>query len=214
MVIPDESPRASLPAIISRLRIRTTERIHMPELRRDKPEKLLQRLLEGLSHSSEYPVIVDAWWEADTLVVMPASFRKLRVPVSNLPKLPDVSKQIRDNFEIDEYGEYIYWPDLDMHIGWSGFIQAVDPAAGIEARQKSKEFNRRYGLAIRSLREQAGKRQADILGLNDRTVRRIEKGQCRVTAKALEYLARAHNMSANDYLDALATQIHDTSNTV
>jgi transcriptional regulator with XRE-family HTH domain len=76
--------------------------------------------------------------------------------------------------------------------------------AKLRAEQESAKFNARYGQAIRSLREARGLKQSDIKGLEERTVRRIEKGETRATVNALAKLAEAHEVSLTDYLGELA----------
>ncbi|MDD4061857.1 MAG: hypothetical protein PHW08_14315 [Kiritimatiellae bacterium] len=110
-------------------------------------------------------------------------------------------------FEIDDEGEYIYWPSHDVHVGWDQFEQSIHPEASITAKQSSQEFNRQYGQAIQILREKAGLRQSDIPGLDSRTIRRIEQGNTRATSNALHKLAAAHGMAVQDYMNALAEHL-------
>jgi hypothetical protein len=151
--------------------------------------------------------ILDAWWEESTFVVVSPSgegFRKLRVPLGKLPVLAECSKEARDNFKIDEDGVFIYWPGIDVHLGWEQFEQAVDKQSCLKAKQQSDEFNRAYGAAIRKAREAHKLLQSSIKGLTPRQIRRIETGQCRATYNALGKLAQAHGMSISEYLGKLA----------
>jgi len=54
------------------------------------------------------------------------------------------------------------------------------------------------------LRKEKGLRQSDIEGLTARQIGRIENGQCRATLSALQKLAKAHNMSVNEYMEKLS----------
>jgi ribosome-binding protein aMBF1 (putative translation factor) len=123
-------------------------------------------------------------------------------------QIRQASLQQRNHFQIDEDGDQVYWPDLDVHMGWSQFRQAVDPASRIRAQQKDARFNKSYGAAIRDLRESHGLNQSDIRDLDERTVRRIEQGETRATANAIEKLAAAHRMKTNDYMQELANRLH------
>ena len=67
-------------------------------------------------------------------------------------------------------------------------------------------MTRDYGDAIRRLREQHELRQSDVEGMDERHVRRIEKGESPTTHSALDKLAQSHGMSLGDYLDALAAE--------
>ena len=65
-------------------------------------------------------------------------------------------------------------------------------------------ITRRYGAAIRKVREEAGISQSKIEGLTERQLRRIEQGECRATRTALAALAKAHGLDANAYMERLA----------
>lgn len=170
-------------------------------------ELFVERILLALDNGDYEGRIIDARWEEDTLVVVsPAAnrFNKLRVPLKKLPVLQGHNRQERENFEIDEEGVFIYWPELDIHLGWEQFEQAVDEGAYLKAKQQSEEFNKSYGIAIRELRQKGQLRQSDIKGLTPRQVGRIERGECRATHNALSKLAKAHNMSVSEYMNELA----------
>jgi hypothetical protein len=95
------------------------------------------------------------------------------------------------------------WPELDVHLGWNQFLQAVDPEELRKAQQRSVDFNERYGAAIRKIREESGILQSKAEGLTDWQVRRIEQGECRATSAAISALAKAHGLHANTYMARL-----------
>jgi len=173
----------------------------------NEAELFVARFLSALDSGGYEGRIIDARWEEDTLVVVSPignRFIKLRVPLEKLSVLQGHNGQERKNFEIDEDGAFIYWPDLDIHLGWEQFEQAVDPRAYLKAKQQAEAFNKTYGIAVRELREKSELRQSDIIGLTSRQVGRIERGECRATHNALSKLAKAHNMSISDYMNELA----------
>lgn len=170
-------------------------------------EPFVERFLLALDSGDYEGRIIDARWEGDALVLVSPRknlFDKLRVPLEKLPVLQGHSKKKLRNFEIDEDGAFIYWPDLDIHLGWEQFEQAVDQRAYLKAKQHSEAFNKAYGSAIRKLREKSDLRQTDIKGFTPRQVGRIERGQCRATHNALSKFAKAHKMSISDYMNELA----------
>lgn len=61
----------------------------------------------------------------------------------------------------------------------------------------------RFGEAVAAFRKQCGLKQADIHGLSERQVRRIEKGE-RTKVDTLGILARSHGLSLKAYLDKIA----------
>jgi len=147
--------------------------------------------------------IIDAYLAGNELLVRGPRHRMLHVPIRSIPVLKGQPSAVLRNFQIDPDGAFLHWPDLDVHLGWNQFLQAVEPAELRKAQQRSAEFNRRYGAAIRKVREDAGIRQDKIPGLTDRQLRRIEQGQCRATSSALNALAKAHGVDATAYMDKL-----------
>lgn len=201
-------PDQSIPALLAKLHVRDERRVHLAKVDAGREKEYLSRFLQTLSVADAETAILDAWWEGDTLVVISPKFDRLRVPLSSLPKkLQSCSKTKRSNFEVDEFGDFLYWPDPDVHMGWSQFEQAVNPQARLRARQESTEFNKRYGGAIRGLREEKGLRQSGIKGLDERTIRRIEQGRTRATANAIAKLAKAHGLAPNDYMSEVASRL-------
>lgn len=207
LLFPDDSPQEALPEKICRLGIRSPERIHTPRLEVDTMETFLRRFFAALSHSPQEDSIADAWWEGDVFVILSPMFTRLKVPLDSIPKMNSASPDELAEFEIDEFGEYIYWPSHDVHMGWPQFEQIINPTLAFTAKQHSSDFNRHYGEAIRALREETGLRQSDIMGLDPRTIRRIEQGEVRATSNALQKLAVAHGMHINSYLNSLAENL-------
>ena len=106
---------------------------------------LAGRLLAALDCGDDEHRILDAWWEEQTLVVVSpsrAGFQKIRVPLEKLSSLKDCSRDKLRGFEIDPDGLFIYWPKLDVHLGWEQFETAVDQQAYLRVKQQSDEFNR------------------------------------------------------------------------
>lgn len=68
----------------------------------------------------------------------------------------------------------------------------------------SREEAARYAGAIRTLREERGLTQADIAGLTERQVRRVEQGESTPRTQTLRKLAAAHGLSLDGYLKELA----------
>lgn len=206
-------PSEAIPERLLRLRVRDPDRIFLKRVRNDaEARKFLRRLRTLLSYESREEQILDAWWEDDEFVVLSPTLRRLRVPLAALRTIRDLRKARRNalrSFSIDQDGDFVHWPSPDVHMNWEAFEQMVDPQARLRAEQRSAEFNRRYGQAIRRFREERGIRQHGIDGLDARHVRRIENGQQRATLKALEKLAVAHGLSTNRYMGQLAQRLAD-----
>jgi|GEM_PF-1155730 Protein of unknown function (DUF2442) len=198
------------------LQIRSAERFYVVEakfVRSDetKWEQLLRSFLERLSAAveSEGGRIFDAILEDGILRVVSPDFQRLEVPISKIEELANVGKKVLEHFEIDDDGAYVYWPDLDLHLGWEQLLQVVDPESVRKAQQKSRAFNERYGAAIRTIREEKGLGITEIPGLSGKQLRRIERGECRLTSSAAKELAKAHEMTPNEYLQKVAEALSE-----
>jgi hypothetical protein len=135
--------------------------------------------------------------------------RSIRSPCrwKSWPSISEPTSSRPRRLKIDEDGRFLYWPHADVHLGWQQFRQIADPAAAVVARQKTAEFNRRYGAAIRLLREERALKQADISGLTARHLRSVEHGDQPASKAMLEALAKAHGMAIEDYLKELAKRV-------
>lgn len=187
--------------------IRSESRLHVikvDDLKAPQVSQLLGRICSALGRDDSRGSIIDAYLAGDTLLVRGPRHRMLHVPVSSVPTLKGQSHAVLRNFEIDPDGSFIHWPDVDVHLGWNQFLQAVDPAELRKAQQRSAGFNERYGAAIRKIREAAGIPQSRVEGITERQLRRIEQGECRATSGALTSLAKAHGLSTNVYMERLA----------
>jgi len=208
LLLKGDMPSRAVVDRIAWLNIRDGSRIHFAETDKKDEESLAERLLIALDCGDNEHRILDAWWEEKTLVVVSPNktgFKKIRLPLDKLPALKGHSKNQLEHFEFDEDGLFIYWPDLDVHLGWDQFELAVDKQAYLRSKQQTKAFNKQYGLAIRNIREEKGLRQSDIKGLTARQVGRIERGQCRVTYKGLCKLAEAHEMDVSEYMAKISS---------
>lgn len=193
------------------LQIRSSERFYLVECKfaqsdERKWAELLRSFLGRLSVAveSDNGRIFDARIEDGVLRVVSPDFRRIEVPISKIDELSKADNKTVEHFEIDDDGAYIYWPDLDLHLGWEHLFQIVDPEAARKAQQKTHQFNERYGAAMRDLREETGLAATEILGLSYKQLRRIERGECRLTSNTANKLAKAHGMTPNEYLQKLA----------
>jgi hypothetical protein len=190
-----------------RAKIRSENRLHVvkvEDLENPNVSHLLGRVCFALAGDGKRGSIIDAYAVGDSLLVRGPRHRILHVPMKALPSLRDKPRAAQRKFEIDSDGSFLYWPDLDVHLGWNQFLQAVDPEELRKAHQRTEGYNKRYGAAIRKLREEAGLTQSKIEGLTERQLRRIEQGECRATRTALATLANAHGLDTNSYMERLA----------
>ena len=192
------------------LQIRSTERFYVAEFGAGKSYAaglLLKRLAASLETDAASDRILDARIEGGRLHVVSPDFRRLIVPIEQIHDLKSEDSVDVQKFEIDEDGSFLYWPGLDLHLGWSQLLQIVDPEAARKALQRNEEFNERYGQAVRKVREEAGLKLSDISGISEKQFRRIESGECRLTSNAIGAMSQAHKLAANEYMKKLAEKL-------
>jgi hypothetical protein len=206
-------PADRLSSRIVDLQIRTSQRFYIF----DSAEKshlmdfvcsVLRRFTSAQEAEGEADRILYGNIRNGFLHVVSSNFNRLEVPLDRIPELKKHEPRKIENFEIDDDGAFIYWPAFDLHLGWAQLQQAVNPEVALKAAQKSEEFNRRYGKAVRTIREKNGFKPTEIAGLSDKQLRRIENGECRLTSNAMEALAKAHKLAPNDYMKLLADSLN------
>lgn len=208
LVFLEELPVEAMASRLMPLNIRNPERIHIAA-ERDPPAiaELIYRLVSGMAERDGSHPLVDAWIENEQLVLLSPTFARLEVPLAKLARLIGTDKSKAAAFEIDEDGRFLHWPHADVHLGWAQFQQIVDPASVLATAAKTDKYNKRYGAAIRALREAQGLKQTDIQGITDRQLRRVELGQQSASKGTLEALAAAHSLSLEEYVDRLAKTV-------
>jgi hypothetical protein len=187
--------------------IRSENRLHVirvEDMEAPPMSQLLRRVCFALGPDGSRPSIIDAYMVGDRLFVRGPRHRMLHIPLNCIGVLRGRPHAAVRNFSVDPDGSFIYWPDLDIHLGWNQFLQALDPAELRKAQQRSAGFNERYGAAIRKVRVETGIVQSKVEGLTERQLRRIEQGESRATTSAITALAKAHRLDANAYMERLA----------
>lgn len=211
LVFLEELPVEAMAARLMPLNIRNPERIHIAAQRnRLSIEELIYRLVSGLAEKDGNHPIVDAWIENEQLVLLSPTFARLEVPLVKLARFIGADQSKAAAFEIDEDGRFLHWPHADAHLGWTQFQQIIDPASVLAIAGKTEQYNKRYGAAIRALRESHGLKQSDIHGITERQLRRIEHGEQTASKVTLEALAKAHSLSLTDYVDQLASIVKES----
>lgn len=201
-------PVQAMAARLMPLNIRNPERIHIAAERDQSAiEALIYRLVRGLTEKDGSHHIVDAWIENEQLVLLSPAFARLDVPLTKLARFIGTDQTKSATFDIDEDGRFLYWPHADVHLGWTQIQQIIDPAYLIAAARKTGEYNKRYGAAIRAIRDSYGLKQTAVQGITERQLRRVEQGQQAASRGTLEALAKAHSLSLEDYLVQLATAV-------
>ena len=169
---------------------------------RDVPK----RVLTAWQYGAQSELISDAAVFGNKLYVLDCALKRYEIAFEAIAALSKIPKKERDNFIIAEEGSHISWTKYDIDLNLDSIRVVVDPAALVKSQVMKLAHDKRFGGAVARLRKESGLLQNQIFGLTDRQVRRIEAGE-HVTLKSLELLAKAHKMSLNQYLNAVAVHV-------
>ncbi len=165
-----------------------------------------RRVLAAWLHGAQSDLIADASVADDRLFVISCALARYEVPFDKMPPLKSIPEAERGTFDVDENGSYIHWPGPDVHLDLDAIRAAIDPRWRAKALIVRATHDRRYGAAIAKLRLARGLKQADITGLSERQVRRIENGEG-TTSASLRRFAAAHGMDMSGYLREVAKMV-------
>ncbi|MDE2875009.1 MAG: DUF2442 domain-containing protein [Gemmatimonadota bacterium] len=190
------------------LRLASTLRLHKPDqrLRVCRDPSVVKRLVIALRRPAPWEGILDAYVLEDSLVVVLGDISVREFPIGRLPRVGRLEPAAVGRFEIDSSGSCLYWPDLDVHMGPSQMLQAVDPMylSDVEIRRYEME---NVSQALQDMRSDRQLKQTEILGLSERHVRRLEKEKVRLTVKAATSFASAFGQTLPGFLDELSERI-------
>jgi DNA-binding transcriptional regulator YiaG len=167
----------------------------------------MNRILHAWRDGVQSDIIAEAWIDGDNLVIKTCALERLTIVFEQLPWLAKIPVEERADFSIEPFGNYIHWTKSDVHLNVDAVRCAVD---GDFRRRRDIEMltkNELYGKAVAKLRKERGLSQQEIMrktGVTDRQLRRVERQGHTLTTQMVEHLARAHEMSHNDYLNAVA----------
>jgi Helix-turn-helix/Protein of unknown function (DUF2442) len=190
------------------LRLPTVLGLYKPDQRMHvtRDVGVVKRVLLSFARDEGWEAVLDAYVLNDRLVVVLGDFRIAEFPSGKIPGLGEGRRPSLSEFVIDSSGSFIHWPSLDLHLGASQLLQAVDPMhlADIEIRRYATS---KVSTALLTIREEAGLRQSDIDGLSERQVRRLEKEESRFTAEAARSYASALGCSLDEFLGHVSRTI-------
>ena len=183
-------------------------RLHKPNQRLQvcRDPLVVKRLVIALTRPAPWEGILDAYVLEDSLVVVLGDMSVRRFPIRELPQVGRLEPAVFSHFEIDSSGSYLYWPDRGVHMGPSQMLQAVDPMyrSDVEIRRYQME---NVSQALFDMRDDRRLRQAEIPGLSERHVRRLEKEEVRLTVEAATKFAKAFGLTLSEFLDELSERI-------
>jgi hypothetical protein len=164
----------------------------------------IRRMIVARQVGAENRLIATAGVEADKLIVWSCEPRRFEVPVADVPALARLDAGELRDFEVSPSGSRVRWAKADIDLNLDAIRERADPHTRRENQARMRQEARRMAKAIRMLREEHGLTQADVPGLSERQVRRLELGATVPHTSTLAKLARAHRLSVDEYLAALA----------
>jgi len=192
------------------LRLPAALHLRKPEQRLHvtRDAQAVKRLVISFARDEPWQGILDAYVLEDRLVVVLGDFRIAEFPQDQLPSLSREAPSLLGDFELDPSGSYLHWPSVDVHLGASQLLQAVDPMylADVEIERYARA---KVSLALLEIREEEGLRQRDIEGLSERHVRRLEREEARLTPEAAGCYAATFGCSLPEFLTRLARKISE-----
>ncbi|MGV8083750.1 MAG: helix-turn-helix domain-containing protein [Coriobacteriia bacterium] len=168
-----------------------------------------QRVVNAWQVGAQDKLIADATVSDGRLFVRSCALDSFDIGFGDLPALARLPEEERINFTIDEDGSFLHWDWNDIHVGLEMIRSAGDPDFRDASRLQRLTLNRRFGIAVRDVREKRGLRQADIAGLSARQVSRIESGAGAPRYETIQKIARAHSLTVQQYLDAIAASLSE-----
>ena len=187
-----------LPQMLYEAKLRMTRNI-LVHSDKDVPK----RVLTAWSLGCPDQLIATAQVIDDELFVVACDHTLFRVGFEEMSALKRIPEEQRSSFTLSSEGSYIHWPEADVHIDLDAVRYLKDDMWREKKDRERLMSDIRFGEAVAAFRKQCGLKQADIQGLSERHVRRIEKGE-RTKVDTLGILARSHGLSLKAYLDKIA----------
>lgn len=189
---------AWLPQMLERAKLRTIRNLVV-----HSDVEIPRRILNAWKNNAQDKLVARAMVVQDRLFLTSCEPETLDIGFDELPALKSIPESERGRFEVSKDGSYIHWPSVDIHLDLDSVRSALDPDFRDQQAAQRVKHDVNFGKAIATLRKEQGLRQSDITGLSERQLRRIERG-ARASVSALRSLAVSHNLSLNDYLNAVA----------
>jgi len=208
LFVRQDADPAWLPQLLERAQLRAVRNMIV-----HADDALPRRVLAAWQSGAQDRLIANATVAGDRLLLITCALDTLEVPFAAIPALRRLPAWGRPEFLVSEDGSYLHWPVPDIHLDLDAVRTVLDPTWHAHASARVLAAWARYGDAIARVRADAGLRQADIVGLSERQVRRLEAGGP-VTASALRCLAAAHGQGIGGYLSAVATAVRELGSRV
>lgn len=163
-----------------------------------------RRVVEAWRAGAQDDLLADVTATNETLFALTCAMDRLEVPMASIPALKRLSPAQRQHFEVAADGNYVYWPDGDVHLDVDAIRLVVDPGYRATALVARAKHLLDFGQRVRAVRMTHGVAPAGVHGVSDRQLRRIESGEFFPRVETLTKLAEAHGLGLSDYLHEIA----------
>jgi len=164
----------------------------------------LNRILNAWEAGAAEKLIADATVAGELLLIQSCDFRLHKIPFDSLKALARLPVTNRDKFEIASDGSYLHWEQEEIDLDLDAFRYAIDPRWRAVKDRESLTHNKRFGTAVAALRRDRDLTQNGFIGVSEREIRRIEKGQTLPRTSTLQAIASGHSMTLDEYLAEVA----------
>ena len=162
-----------------------------------------RRIIKAWQIGAQHDLIARANIIDNKLFLLNCALKPFEISFADLPPLNKIPKTQRGDFRISDSGSYIHWPANDIHLDIESIRYFTDEGFRKKCDLEKVTHDKQFGLAIATMRKTHHLVQADIDGMSDRQLRRIENEGARPSVATLATLAKAHKMEVNDYLNEL-----------
>jgi len=173
----------------------------------------INRILHAWCDKRADITVASAYVENDELVVQACDLKQYRIRFADFAGLAELPKNRREEFQIDEMGNHVFWPGQNVSIDLDVIRYKVDDEfrkdKDMGALSDYREF---LGRAIQNVMSKHRLTQAALKkkgGPAERHLYRIGRGDQELRFTMIERLAKAHGLSSKAYVEELVQACDD-----
>lgn len=200
--------------LISSCRVQKPGRITFLDKDISGADEDIERMLRLMALPDADQRIFHATMPSDILYLVNARLDHVQLPLTKLQSYrAGTDEKQWSNLELDlAGGSYVYWPDLDLHLGWPELKRIDDPDYKRPIPEDLLADMKNLGMAFRDMRKERGLSRRALTekvrdgNLSEKTLSRVEHGQQFPSAKTIGKIAGAFDMSYAELVNALASR--------
>lgn len=164
-------------------------------------KEAIKRLLHSWKIQAQDDLIADFKVVGKDFYLVGCNLRELQGSLEEFKVFKDVKDVNKlSNFEIDEHGSFITWPELDIDLDFSSFRLKFEN--GFKEKLQIEKLDRmsRLGEKMKKLRKNKELSQTDFEEISPKTIGRYERGETSVSTKNLNKIAKTLGFSVDEYI--------------